>query len=73
MTRSTILVLLVSWTSSIMNCTSGSVQKLRSQTNGANKRDVKEVIKKQLENGPKRKGNEKNANDKDRANATNVD
>ena len=56
-----------------MNCPSGSVQKLRLQTNGANKRDVKEVIKKQLENGPKRKGNEKNANDKDRANATNVD
>ena len=44
------------------------------QTNGVTESDVKEVIKKQLENPLKREGGEKNANDaNDRINTTNVD
>ena len=44
------------------------------QTNGVTESDVKEVIKKPFENAPKRKGDEKNANDaSDRINTTNVD
>ena len=34
---------------------------------------MREAIKKQLENAPKRKGGEKNANDEDRINRTNLD
>ena len=44
------------------------------QTNAVTESDVKEGIKKLLENVPKRKGNEKNANDANgRINTTNVD
>ena len=44
------------------------------QTNDVTESDVKEVIKKQLENSPKRKGSEKNSNDvNDKINTTNVD
>ena len=44
------------------------------QTNGVTKSNVKEVIKKLLENAPKRKSGEKNANDAiDRINSTNID
>ena len=43
------------------------------QANDATKSDVKEVIKMQLENTPKRKGGEKSANDtNDKINTTNV-
>ena len=44
------------------------------QTNDVTESDAKEVIKKQLENSPKRKGSEKNSNDvNDKINTTNVD
>ena len=47
------------------------------ETNGVPKIDVKEVIKKQLENASKRKGGKKtqkkSANDEGRINTTNVD
>ena len=42
------------------------------QTNGVMESDIKEVVKKQLKDAPKRKGGEKNENDEDRTNTANV-
>ena len=55
------------------NYPNDSVQRLQ-QTNGVTESDVKEVIKKLLENAGRRIAGEKNANDaNDRVNTTNVD
>ena len=42
------------------------------QTDCVTGSDIKEVVKKQLKDAPKRKGGEKNENDQDRTNTTNV-
>ena len=42
------------------------------QTDSVTESDIKEVVKKQLKDAPKRKGDEKNENDQETTNATNV-
>ena len=44
--------------------------KIQLQINGLTESDVKEVIKKQLEHAPKRKGGKKNAYNEERINTT---
>ena len=57
-----------------MNCPNKFNLETALQTNGVIERDVKEVIKKLVENTPKRKAGEKNRNNtNDRINTTNGD